>query len=140
MLLILFITFFRRKNSAICLIEPTKTCVKQKNECIFVTRFRLILNNEKRNYKMVSEDLDIIFQEFIPKKEWQFIKKATIKFNDVVLLKWISLGNKNIYRRYYIKVTFKDQKVKHISISKSTKDQLKQNIKPFNQYLKGGDL
>lgn len=89
---------------------------------------------------MNSEELYIIFQEFIPKKEWQFIKKATIKFNDVVLLKWISLGNKNIYRRYYIKVTFKDQKVKHISISKSTKDQLKQKIKAFNQYLKGGDL
>ena len=89
---------------------------------------------------MNSEELYIIFQEFIPKKEWQFIKKATIKFNDVVLLKWISLGNKNIYRRYYIKVTFKDQKVKHISISQSTKDQLKQKIKAFNQYLKGGDL
>jgi hypothetical protein len=89
---------------------------------------------------MVSEDLYIIFQEFIPKKEWKFIKKATIKFNDVAFLKWISLGNKNIYRRYYIKVTFKDQKVKHISITQSTKDQLKQNIKTFNDYLNRGDL
>lgn len=45
---------------------------------------------------MISEELYIIFQEFIPKEEWQFIKKATIKFNDVAFLKWISLGNKNI--------------------------------------------
>jgi hypothetical protein len=89
---------------------------------------------------MVSEDLYIIFQEFIPKKEWKFIKKATIKFNDVAFLKWISLGNKNIYRRYYIKVTFKDQKVKHISITQSAKDQLKQNIKTFNDYLNRADL
>lgn len=89
---------------------------------------------------MDSDDLYMIFQEFIPKKEWKLIKKATIKFNDIAFLKWISFGNKNIYRRYYIKVTFKDEMVKHISISKSTKDQLKQNIKPFNKYLKGGDL
>lgn len=89
---------------------------------------------------MNSEELYIMFQEFIPKKEWKFIKKATIKFNEVAFLKWISLGNKNIYRRYYLKVTYKDQKVKHISISKSTKDQLKQNIKRFNQYLKRGEL
>lgn len=89
---------------------------------------------------MNSEELYILFQKFIPKEEWKFIKKATIKFNDIAFLKWISLGNKNIYRRYYIKVTFKDEKVKHISISQSTKDQLKQNIKRFNQYLKEGDL
>lgn len=89
---------------------------------------------------MDSDDLYMIFQEFIPKKEWKLIKKATIKFNDIAFLKWISFGNKNIYRRYYIKVTFKDEMVKHISISKSTKDQLKQNIKSFNKYLKGGDL
>ncbi len=89
---------------------------------------------------MNSEELYIIFHEFIPKEEWQFIKKATIKFNDVTFLKWISLGNKNIYRRYYLKVTYKDQNVKKISISKSTKDQLKQNINSFNQYLKEGDL
>jgi len=89
---------------------------------------------------MDSEDLYIIFQEFIPKEEWKFIKKVSIKFNDIAFLKWISFGNKNIYRRYYIKVTFKDEMVKHISISQSTKDRLKQNIKPFNQYLKGRDL
>ena len=89
---------------------------------------------------MDSEDLYIIFQEFIPKEEWKFIKKVSIIFNDIAFLKWISFGNKNIFRRYYIKVTFKDEMVKHISISQSTKDQLKQNIKPFNQYLKGREL
>lgn len=85
---------------------------------------------------MVSDDLAIIFQEYIPKKEWKFIKKVSIKFKDIAFLKWISLGNKSIYRRYFIKITFKDERVKHISISQATKDQLKQNIKPFNQFLK----
>lgn len=89
---------------------------------------------------MDSKVLVEIFQEYIPKKEWKFIKKVSIKFNDVAFLKWITLGNKSIYRRYFIKITFKNERVKHISISKSTKDQLKQNIKPFNQYLKKENL
>lgn len=51
MLLILSITFFRRKNRAICLIELTRTCVKHKIGCIFVASFKLILNNEKKELK-----------------------------------------------------------------------------------------
>ena len=47
MILILVCAFFRRKNCAIFVIEPTRTCVKHKIECIFVASFKLILSNEK---------------------------------------------------------------------------------------------
>lgn len=88
---------------------------------------------------MKSEDLDPIFYTLIPASEWSLLKKVSLKFTDVTLLKWISFGNKNIYRRYQLKLTYKDQVVKKVAISKATKDQLKQNIKSFNQYLKVGD-
>ena len=58
-----------------------------------------------------------LFQEFIPQKEWHTIRKVSLKFNDVLLLKWISFNNKNVYRRNYLKVSYKNKKVKHISLS-----------------------
>ncbi len=88
---------------------------------------------------MKKADLDPIFHTLIPASEWSLLKKVSLKFTDVTLLKWISFGNKNIYRRYQLKLTYKDQVVKKVAISKATKDQLKQNIKSFNQYLKVGD-
>lgn len=51
MILILVFAFFRRKNCAIFVIEPTRTCMKHKIECIFVASFKLILNNEKKELK-----------------------------------------------------------------------------------------
>ena len=85
---------------------------------------------------MKAADLSPIFQALLPEAEWSLLKKVAIKFNDVAWLKWISFGNINIYRRYYLKVTYKDQVVKKVALSKATKDELKQNIKSFNQYLK----
>lgn len=77
-----------------------------------------------------------LFQEFIPQKECHSIRKVSLKFNDVLLLKWISFNNKNVYRRNYLKVSYKNKKVKHISLSLSNKNNLKQNVKIFNLHLK----
>ena len=85
---------------------------------------------------MKAADLSPIFQTLIPEAEWRLLKKVSLKFTDVTWLKWISFGNKIIYRRYYLKVIYKDQLVKKVALSKATKDELKQNIKSFNQYLK----
>ena len=85
---------------------------------------------------MKAADLDPIFQTLIPVSEWRLLKKISLKFTDVTVLKWISFGNKNRYRRYYLKLTYKDQLVKKAAISKTTKDQLMQKIKSFNQHLK----
>lgn len=85
---------------------------------------------------MNSENPIFIFDPFIPQKEWPTIRKISIKFKEVLILKWISFNNTNIYRRHYLKVTYKNQQVKHISISLSTKNDLKQYVKIFNQHLK----
>jgi hypothetical protein len=84
---------------------------------------------------MNSENPIFIFDSFIPQKEWPTIRKISIKFKDVLILKWISFNNTNVYRRHYLKVTYKNQQVKHISISLSIKNDLKQYVKTFNQHL-----
>lgn len=85
---------------------------------------------------MKTTDLDPIFQTLIPIAEWLLLKKISLKFTDRTVMKWISFGNKNLYRRYYLKLTFKDQLIKKVAISKATKDQIMPKIKSFNQYLK----
>lgn len=85
---------------------------------------------------MNSENPIFIFEPFIPQKEWPNIRKVSLKFKDLLFLKWISFNNTNIYRRHYLKITYKNQKVKHISISLSNKNDLKQYVKIFNQHLK----
>lgn len=85
---------------------------------------------------MNSENPIFIFEPIIPQKEWPTIRKISIKFKDILILKWISFNNTNIYRIHYLKVTYKNQQVKHISISLSTKNDLKQYVKIFNQHLK----
>jgi hypothetical protein len=43
---------------------------------------------------MKAADLDPIFQTLIPVSEWRLLKKISLKFTDVTVLKWISFGNK----------------------------------------------
>jgi len=85
---------------------------------------------------MKTTDLDPIFQTLIPIAEWRLLKKISLKFTDRTVMKWISFGNKNLYRRYYLKLTFEDQLIKKVTISKGTKDQIMPKIKSFNQHLK----
>ena len=60
---------------------------------------------------MNSENPIFIFDPIIPQKEWPTIRKISIKFKDILILKWISFNNTNIYRRHYLKVTYKNQQV-----------------------------
>jgi hypothetical protein len=85
---------------------------------------------------MKTTDLDPIFQTLIPIAEWRLLKKISLKFTDRTVMKWISFGYKSLYRRYYLKLTFKNQLIKKVTISKATKDQIMPKIKSFNQYLK----
>lgn len=104
-----------------------------ENEGIFVVdfkKFKII------NFTMKATDWNPIFQTLIPEVEWRLLKKVSLKFTDRTVLKWISFGNKNLYRHYYLKLTFKDQLIKNVTISKATKDQIMTKIKSFNQHLK----
>lgn len=85
---------------------------------------------------MKATDWDPIFQTLIPEVEWRLLKKVSLKFTDRTVLKWISFGNKNLYRHYYLKLTYKDQLERKVAISKAIKDQIRYGIKSFNQHLK----
>jgi len=77
-----------------------------------------------------------IFEEYFPREEWTKVRKVSIKFKDILILKWLSRGNVDFYRRYFLKISYLDHTVKKISLSAYDKNFLKQNIKLFNQYLK----
>lgn len=104
-----------------------------ENEGIFVVdfkKFKII------NFTMKATDWNPIFQTLIPEVEWRLLKKVSLKFTDRTVLKWISFGNKNLYRHYYLKLTYKDQLERKVAISKAIKDRIRQGIKSFNQHLK----
>lgn len=77
-----------------------------------------------------------VFEKLIPKSQWVTIRKVSIKFKDITLLKLFSRGNVDFYRRYYLKITYKDLKVSKVRITSNDKYNLKQKVKLFNQYLK----
>ena len=76
-----------------------------------------------------------VFEKLIPKNQWVTIRKVSIIFKDITLLKLFSRGNVDFYRRYYIKITFKDNKINKVRITSNEKNNLKQKVKLFNQYL-----
>ena len=76
-----------------------------------------------------------VFEKLIPKNQWVTIRKVSIIFKDITLLKLFSRGNVDFYRRYYIKITFKDNKINMVRITSNEKNNLKQKVKLFNQYL-----
>jgi hypothetical protein len=76
-----------------------------------------------------------VFEKLIPKNQWVTIRKVSIKFKDIKLLKLFSRCNVDFYRRYYIKITFKDNKINMVRITSNEKNNLKQKVKLFNQYL-----
>ena len=76
-----------------------------------------------------------VFEKLIPKNQWVTIRKVSIIFKDITLLKLFSTGNVDFYRRYYIKITFKDNKINMVRITSNEKNNLKQKVKLFNQYL-----
>jgi hypothetical protein len=76
-----------------------------------------------------------VFEKLIPKNQWVSIRKVSIIFKDITLLKLFSRGNVDFYRRYYIKITFKDNKINKVRITSNKKNNLKQKVKLFNQYL-----
>lgn len=86
--------------------------------------------------KMNLENAIFIFEPFIPQKAWHAIFKISITHKDLRFLKWISFNNIFIYRKYYLKVTYKNLEVKCIAISLSNKNDLKQYVQIFNHYLK----
>ncbi|MGV1012122.1 MAG: hypothetical protein ACOYBS_06705 [Flavobacterium sp.] len=77
-----------------------------------------------------------IFEEYFPREDWAKVRKVSIKFKDILILKWFGRGNVDFYRRYFLKISYKDHTLKKSSLSAYDKNFLKQRVKIFNQYLK----
>lgn len=62
-----------------------------------------------------------ILEFFVPNCELYNLKKVSVYYAEIKWLKWISIFNLTLHKRYFLKVTFKDKTVKHILISNNDK-------------------
>jgi hypothetical protein len=76
-----------------------------------------------------------LFEAYIPSKQWRSIDKVSVKYKENKWLRWLALFNSNQHKRYYLKVTYKDQKIKFISIPHSVKDEIKSQVMTFNFHI-----
>jgi hypothetical protein len=83
----------------------------------------------------MSEGTNKIFESYISKDQWQYTSKVSVKYKESKWLKWIDLFNTKWYRRYYLKVIYKDGTIKHIPIPIHVKEELKSKVIFFNCYL-----
>lgn len=86
---------------------------------------------------MKTQKLDdfTIFEKYISLEEWPSIKKIVIKYNPHNNFKFLSFFNIYWFKRYYLKVIYKNDFNKPIHISMQEKDLLKPELTKFNFYL-----
>lgn len=82
----------------------------------------------------MSPEIIELYQDFIPKSEFYIIDKVAITYKEIEWLKFFSLLNLYWFKRYYLKITYKDQTSKLIPITIEQKDKLKHTITLFNFY------
>ena len=85
--------------------------------------------------KIMSEGIHKIFESYISKDQWQYICKVSVKYKESKWLRRIDLFHTKWYRRYYLKVIYKDGTVKYLPIIMRDKETLKANLMFFNFYL-----
>lgn len=76
-----------------------------------------------------------VIATYIPEKKWQKIIKVSLKYNEIKYFRWLSIFNIYWYKKYYLKITFKNKKVEYISISYENKDVVKFQLIYFNFYI-----
>ena len=76
-----------------------------------------------------------VIATYIPEKKWQKITKVSLKYNEIKYFRWLSIFNIYWYKKYYLKITFKNKKVEYISISYENKDVVKSQLIYFNFYI-----
>jgi hypothetical protein len=85
--------------------------------------------------KIMSEGIHKIFEVYISKDQWSYILRVSIKYKEAKWLKWIDFFNTKFYRRYFIKIIYKDGTIKYLPIVMRDKEALKANLMFFNFYL-----
>ncbi len=76
-----------------------------------------------------------VIATYIPQNDWQNILKVSVKYNEIPYLRWLAIFNIHWYKKYYLKIIFKNKKVEYISISYENKDAVKSQILYFNFYI-----
>lgn len=76
-----------------------------------------------------------LFEAYIPFKQWTKIVKVSVKYKENRWMRWVVLFNSNIHKKYFLKVTYKNGKVKFISIPQDVKDEIKSQVLAFNFHI-----
>lgn len=80
-------------------------------------------------------DKFLVFESFLPKEEWRFLEKTMINYTENKLLKLLLFFNIKKYRKYYLKVFYKDKTTALIPIDFDSKNSIKKSILNFNLFL-----
>jgi len=84
---------------------------------------------------MISEEILLIFEKYIPRKEWNKVQRTSITFEVLKWLKWLSFGYMGWHKKYMLKVTYKNATIKWFPLSVDDKVILKPWINEFNFYV-----
>jgi hypothetical protein len=76
-----------------------------------------------------------MFEAYIPSKQWPSIYKVSVKYKENVWLRWLILLQLNSHRKYFLKVTYKDNSVKFIHLARDAKDEIKSHVMAFNFHI-----
>lgn len=76
-----------------------------------------------------------LFEAYIPSKQWTKIVKVSVKYKENRWMRWVVLFNSNKHKKYFLKVIYKNGKVKFISIPQDVKDEIKSHVMAFNFHI-----
>jgi hypothetical protein len=76
-----------------------------------------------------------MFEAYIPTAQWPSIYKVSVKYKENVWLRWLILLQLNSHRKYFLKVTYKDNSVKFIHLARDAKDEIKSHVMAFNFHI-----
>ncbi len=76
-----------------------------------------------------------MFEPYIPTAQWPSIYKVSVKYKENLWLRWMILFQLNGHRKYFLKVTYKDNSVKFIPLPKDAKDEIKSHVMTFNFHI-----
>lgn len=76
-----------------------------------------------------------LFEAYIPSKQWTKIVKVSVKYKENRWMRWVVLFNSNKHKNYFLKVTYKNGKVKFISIPQDVKNEIKSQVMAFNFHI-----
>ena len=76
-----------------------------------------------------------VIKKYVNEEDFPVIKKVSLQYKDIFYLKLVSLLGKKVYRRYFLKVTYKTNTRELIRIDNTDKDEIKKSITNFNFWL-----